>query len=82
MKLPPAQAWAALDGMIAQRRRRAAELRARQAGIDDDPHQRQVLALMARWVDDSITLLERARDHVAAPATLSQPGQREHRRAV
>lgn len=80
MQLPAPEGRAVLDEMIAQRRRRAAELRARAAGIDTDPRQQGIVNLMAAWVDDSIALLERARAHIDARQTRDRNGPGARRR--
>lgn len=74
MQLPAPQGRAVLDEMIAQRQRRAAELRARADDIDTDPHRQGVVNLMAAWVDDSIALLERARAYIDARQTRDRNG--------
>lgn len=76
MKLPPHQGRVVLDNMIAQRRRRAADLRERIDSGEEEPRQQSVFALMARWVDDSIELLERARAHLD---TRQVPGRSDRR---
>ncbi|MBW3604808.1 MAG: hypothetical protein KY460_07850 [Actinobacteria bacterium] len=81
MQLPAPEGRAVLDEMIAQRRRRAAELRARADSIDTDPHQQGVVNLMAAWVDDSIALLERARAHLDARQARERTGPGARRRS-
>lgn len=77
MRLPPAEGRALLDDMIAQRRQRAAELRARISSGEEDMRQQGVIALMAAWVDDSIDLLERARAHVVTRSATGRGGASE-----
>jgi hypothetical protein len=64
MDLPVAEGRAVLDEVIADRRSRADELRARAAADNTSAAQRDLFSRMAAWVDDSVDQVTQARDRL------------------